>query len=165
MFHRVGFVGFCMNDTFHVNNSKSCSEQVCHSCRFDKMTWALRGIPFQVVLPTFDLISEFTHFNLVIRLSKVKQSAFFLFFTLSVAVLNSWPQYRALTFSFFNLVIRLSKVKQSAFFLFSPVGRSVETACRSLGTHFFFAWGLGIRTCFRYGTSFFWLSGEVQLCT
>ena len=71
----------CMNDTFHVNNSKSCSEQVCHPCRFDKMTWALRGIPFQVVLPTFDLISEFTHFNLVVRLSKVEQLAFFHLFT------------------------------------------------------------------------------------
>ena len=86
---------------------------------------------------TFDLTAEFTHFNLVIRLSKVEQLAFSSSFHLSVAVLNSWPQYRALTFSFFDLVIRLSKVKQSAFFLFSPVGRSVETACRSLGTHFF----------------------------
>ena len=25
----VLLVFFCMNDTFHVNNSKSCSEQVC----------------------------------------------------------------------------------------------------------------------------------------
>ena len=36
----------CMRNTFHFNHSKSCSEQVCGSCRFDKMTWALRGIPF-----------------------------------------------------------------------------------------------------------------------
>ena len=38
-----------------------------------------------------DLTSEFTVFNLVIRLSKVKQSAFFPRFTSLVAVLNYWP--------------------------------------------------------------------------
>ena len=36
------------------------------------------NIPFQIELPTFDLISELTHFNLSFRLSKVKQLAFFL---------------------------------------------------------------------------------------
>ena len=63
-----------MNDTFQVNNSKSFSKQVCHSCRLDKMAGTPRGMPFQAVLLTFDLISEFTHFDLVIRLIKVKQS-------------------------------------------------------------------------------------------
>ena len=48
---------------------------------------------------TFDLTLEFTHFNLAIRLSKVKQLAFFSIFTLSVdPVLNNWPQYRASIF-------------------------------------------------------------------
>ena len=41
-------------------------------------------MPFQAVLLTFDLISEFTHFNLVIRLRKVEQFALFLSFHLSV---------------------------------------------------------------------------------
>ena len=71
----------CTNDTFQVNNSKSFSKQVCPSCRFDKMVGTPRGMPFQAVLLTFDLISEFTHFNLVIRLSKVEQLAFFHLFT------------------------------------------------------------------------------------
>ena len=43
------------------------------------VAWTLRGIPFQVGERSNDLISEFTFFNLVIRLSKVKQSALFQF--------------------------------------------------------------------------------------
>ena len=58
---------FCTNDTFQVNNSKSFSKQVCPSCRLDKMVGTPRGMSFQAILSTFDLISEFTHFNLVIR--------------------------------------------------------------------------------------------------
>ena len=41
--------------------------------------------------------SEFTRFNLVIRLSKVKQMAFS-FLTPSSDVLNSWPPFWAPTF-------------------------------------------------------------------
>ena len=46
-----------------------------------------------------DLTSEFTVFNLVIRLSKVKQSALFPSLTRRVAFwLNYWPLYWALIF-------------------------------------------------------------------
>ena len=58
---------FCTNHTFQANNSRSCSKQVCPSCRLDKMIGTPRGMPFQAVFSTFDLISEFTHFNPVIR--------------------------------------------------------------------------------------------------
>ena len=44
---------------------------------FVTVAWTLRGIPFQVGEWTFDLISEFTFFNLVLRWSKVKLPAFF----------------------------------------------------------------------------------------
>ena len=43
----------CTFDTFQIMNSNGFSIQVCDSCRFDKMTWALRGIPVQGV--TFDV--------------------------------------------------------------------------------------------------------------
>ena len=46
---------------------------------FVTVAWALRGIPFQVGEWILDLISEFTIFNLVIRLSKVKELAIFRF--------------------------------------------------------------------------------------
>ena len=36
----------------------------------------------------FDLIAELTQFNLVIRLSKVQQSAFFMFHTVAVVFLK-----------------------------------------------------------------------------
>ena len=52
------------------------SKCVIHA-EFVMVAWTLRGIPFQVGEWIFDLISEFTFFNLVIRLSKVKQPAFF----------------------------------------------------------------------------------------
>ena len=42
-----------------------------------------------------DLTSEFTVFNLVIRLSKVKQSALFRVSPVEVGVLNNLPQFRA----------------------------------------------------------------------
>ena len=35
----------CTGDTLHTPIRKYLSEQVCYSCRLDKMTWALRGIP------------------------------------------------------------------------------------------------------------------------
>ena len=55
-------------------------------------------MPFQAVFSTFDLISEFTHFNPVIRLSKVKQLAFSSIFTLPfVDVLNNCPLCLGLT--------------------------------------------------------------------
>ena len=46
---------------------------------FVMVAWTLRGIPFQVGIWILDLISEFTFFNLVIRLSKVQQLAIFRF--------------------------------------------------------------------------------------
>ena len=33
----------CTYDTFHFTIRNDHSEQVCYSCRLDKMTWALRG--------------------------------------------------------------------------------------------------------------------------
>ena len=46
---------------------------------FVMVAWTLRGIPFQVGIWILDLISEFTFFNLVVRLSKVQQLAIFRF--------------------------------------------------------------------------------------
>ena len=67
----------CTLDTFQIMNSNGFSIQVCPSCRFDKMVEPFGECLARQQLSTFDLISEFTHFNLVIRLSKVKQLAFF----------------------------------------------------------------------------------------
>ena len=40
----VGCV-FCTSDALHFTIRNDHSEQVCYSCRLDKMTWTLRGIP------------------------------------------------------------------------------------------------------------------------
>ena len=66
---------------------------------FVTVAWTLRGIPFQVGEWILDLIAEITFFNLVIRLSKVKQSAIFQLLTRR-SLFNSLPRCLALTFFF-----------------------------------------------------------------
>ena len=79
------------------------------------------------------LTTEFTHFNPVIRLSRVKHSPFFI----SHPVGGSVEQLAAVPGLTFYPVIRLSKVKQAPFFTSHLVGRSVTTGRRTWPHQFF----------------------------
>ena len=94
---QVNWVVFARLMSFHIPIRKDLSEQVCYPCRLDKMTWAFRGRPVKVVFWILDLISDFTHFNAVIRLRKVKQLAFSRFHPVGRR-LNNVPLYRASIF-------------------------------------------------------------------
>ena len=87
---------------------------------FVTVAWTLRGIPFQVGEWILDLIAEITFFNLVIRLSKVKQSAIFQLLTRR-SLFNSLPRCLALTFSLIDICLHSWKPRQPSFPLCSRV--------------------------------------------
>ena len=65
---------------------------------FVTVAWALRGIPFHVGEWILDLISEFTIFNLVIRLSKVNQLAIFRVSPVACRFVKQWAAVLGFTF-------------------------------------------------------------------
>ena len=107
--------------------------------------------------------SEFTIFNLVIRLSEVKQWAFFnSFHPVILRWLNNWPQYWASpSFDFHPVVCRWFSnwpLYRASFPLVCRGNLLVQLWSRNWPASGIATWqGLGFRTCLSGVVTFFWL--------
>ena len=80
---------------------------MCDSCRIRRDDISPWGIPLKVGNGNRRSDSEFTIFNLLIRLSKVEQLVFKTLHPVVCRWLNNWPQYRASpSFAFHTVVCR-----------------------------------------------------------
>ena len=130
------------------------SEQVCHSYRCPTRWYEPFGESLSRLKIDGNTMSEFYTFELVIRLSKVKQPAFFQVSPVDVDVLNNWPLHVASPFSEMKGFVACCHVNNLSFLKRQPfrshfrmISQATGHPCR-FGVSFFL-WSLVRFNCAR----------------